>query len=86
MKETMCCSGCRRFPSPSLRVFRARPIFPSPFPFLPPAKQAIHFSELWSVYGEAQGVDPEVLSFGDVNPRFPARERFKRTVDFMAEG
>ena len=32
--------GKRKFPSPSLRVFRARPIFPSPFPFLAPATQA----------------------------------------------
>ena len=33
-------AGCRRFPSPSLRGFRERPIFPSPFPFLAPATQA----------------------------------------------
>ena len=34
------CAGCRRFHSLSLCAFRARPIFPSPFPFLVPATQA----------------------------------------------
>jgi len=32
--------GTEASPSPSLHVFRACPIFPSPFPFLAPARQA----------------------------------------------